>query len=261
MEQVMMTNDLSDLAIDLPIMTGGNSSFGLKESLIKRLLSTIYAHPQQRNVYGYLTEISAFRGIFSLMRELIENDAAFREFLKTTLKDQYFPFEQTIRFLRNVLNHTTSSGLIIKLEDYEIQKDFILSPKVQRVQKLNGSAKISLDFLYAKYISQRKGSENYGLKIEIDFASLKSGLALEKLITWHDLYLLSELCFNLSQIAEHQLKVPQITAKKPVPVRKKSSSSPTKKHISSAKKEKKAESSTPTKGKPTRTKKIPSKAK
>ncbi len=217
MEQVMMTNDLSDLAIDLPIMTGGNSSFGLKESLIKRLLSTIYAHPQQRNVYGYLTEISAFRGIFSLMRELIENDAAFREFLKTTLKDQYFPFEQTIRFLRNVLNHTTSSGLIIKLEDYEIQKDFILSPKVQRVQKLNGSAKISLDFLYAKYISQRKGSENYGLKIEIDFASLKSGLALEKLITWHDLYLLSELCFNLSQIAEHQNINRQSTRSKETP--------------------------------------------
>lgn len=259
MEQVMMTNDLSDLAIDLPIMTGANSSFRLKESLIKKLLSTIYAHPQQRNLYGYLTEISAFRGIFSLMRELIENDAAFREFLKTTLKDQYFPFEQTIRFLRNVLNHTTSSGLIIKLEDYEIQKDFILSPKIQRVQKLKGSAKITLDFVYAEYISQRKGSENYGLKIELDFACLKAGLALEKLITWHDLYLLSELCFNLSQIAEHQLKVSHINAKKTDPVRKKSISSPAKKGTASAQKSKKSESPKIRKRKSPRTGKILSK--
>lgn len=206
MEQVMISNDLSELAMDIAIKTGKKSSFWLKESLIKRLLKSIYTHPQQRNLYGYLTEISAFRGIFSVMRELIENQSEFRDFLKTTLQDQYFPFEQSIRFLRNVLNHSTDSGLIIKEEDYEIQKDFILSPKIQRIQKLKGSAKISLEFRYAKYINQRKGSENYGLKIEIDFASLKSGLALEKLVTWHDLYLLSELCFNLSQLAEHQIK-------------------------------------------------------
>jgi hypothetical protein len=70
------------------------------------------------------------------MRELIENDENFRNFLKDTLKDQYFPFEQTIRFVRNVLNHGTTHNLLIKLEDYEVQKDFILSPKVQRVNAL-----------------------------------------------------------------------------------------------------------------------------
>jgi hypothetical protein len=95
------------------------------------------------------------------MRELIENDADFRIFLKETLKDQYFPFEQSIRFIRNVLNHGTSSNLSIKLEDYEIQKDFILSPKVQRVNQLKGSAVIHLKFKYSEYIKQRKGSPDY----------------------------------------------------------------------------------------------------
>ncbi len=90
------------------------------------------------------------------MREVIENDAFLRDSLKTLLQDQYFPFEQTIRFLRNVLNHATTSGLNLKLEDYEIQKEFILSPKIQRVHKLKGSAEIILNFTYAKYISQRK---------------------------------------------------------------------------------------------------------
>ena len=192
MEQLMLTNDLSDLAMDYPLRTGKNTSFTLKERMLKRLFTSFYGHQEQRNVYGYLTEISAFRGIFSVMREMIENDANFREDLKDLLRDQYFPFEQLIRFLRNVLNHTTTSSLKLKLEDYEVQRDFILSPKVQRVQKLNGSAKITLDFYYSEYVAQRKGSLEYWIQLSIDFKKLKPDLQLEKLVSWHQLYLLSE---------------------------------------------------------------------
>ena len=215
MEQVILRNDLSDLAMNLPIKTWKTSSFLLKESLIKNLLVSLYKHPDKRNVYGYLTEISAFKGIFSVMREVIENDASLREFLKTTLQDQYFPFEQMIRFLRNVLNHSTTSWLTLKVEDYEVQRDFILSPKVQRLQKLKGSAEISLDFVYAKYISQRKGSTTYGIHFKLDFAQLKPWIGLEHLISWHDLYLLAELCFNLSQLVERSSSnLPKETPKK-----------------------------------------------
>ena len=140
------------------------------------------------------------------MREMIENDANFREYLKDLLKDQYFPFEQLIRFLRNVLNHTTTSSLKLKLEDYEVQRDFILSPKVQRVQKLNGSAKITLDFHYSEYVAQRKGSLEYWIQLSIDFKKLKPDLQLEKLVSWHQLYLLSELCFNIAQLADQYFK-------------------------------------------------------
>ena len=206
MEQLMLTNDLSDLAMDYPLRTGKNTSFMLKERMLKRLFTSFYGHQEQRNVYGYLTEISAFRGIFSVMREMIENDANFREYLKDLLKDQYFPFEQLIRFLRNVLNHTTTSSLKLKLEDYEVQRDFILSPKVQRVQKLNGSAMITLDFHYSKYVAQRKGSPEYWIQLSIDFKKLKPDLQLEKLVSWHQLYLLSELCFNIAQLADQHFK-------------------------------------------------------
>ena len=206
MEQLMLTNDLSDLAMDYPLRTGKNTSFMLKERMLKRLFTSFYGHQEQRNVYGYLTEVSAFRGIFSVMREMIENDANFREYLKDLLRDQYFPFEQLIRFLRNVLNHTTTSSLKLKLEDYEVQRDFILSPKVQRVQKLNGSARITLDFHYSKYVAQRKGSLEYWIQLSIDFKKLKPDLQLEKLVSWHQLYLLSELCFNIAQLADQYFK-------------------------------------------------------
>ena len=206
MERLMLTNDLSDLAMDYPLRTGKNTSFMLKERMLKRLFTSFYGHQEQRNVYGYLTEVSAFRGIFSVMREMIENDANFREYLKDLLRDQYFPFEQLIRFLRNVLNHTTTSSLKLKLEDYEVQRDFILSPKVQRVQKLNGSARITLDFHYSKYVAQRKGSLEYWIQLSIDFKKLKPDLQLEKLVSWHQLYLLSELCFNIAQLADQHFK-------------------------------------------------------
>ena len=206
MEQLMLTNDLSDLAMDYPLRTGKNTSFMLKERMLKRLFTSFYGHQEQRNVYGYLTEISAFRGIFSVMREMIENDANFREYLKDLLKDQYFPFEQLIRFLRNVLNHTTTSSLKLKLEDYEVQRDFILSPKVQRVQKLNGSAMITLDFHYSEYVAQRKGGLEYWIQLSIDFKKLKPDLQLEKLVSRHQLYLLSELCFNIAQLADQHFK-------------------------------------------------------
>ena len=212
MEQVIITNDLSELAMSIAIPTWEKSSFTLKEWLIKNLLSSIHAHPKQRNIYGYLTEVSSFKGIFSIMRELIENDESFRNFLKETLKDQYFPFEQTIRFVRNVLNHWTTSNLLIKQEDYEVQKDFILSPKVQRVNNLKGSALIKLNFVYSKYIAQRKGSKDYWIQLSIDFKRLKPGLQLEKLISWHNLYLLSELCYNLSLLRDVKHK----TLSKPI---------------------------------------------
>ena len=212
MEQVIITNDLSELAMSIAIPTWEKSSFTLKEWLVKNLLSSIHAHPKQRNIYGYLTEVSSFKGIFSIMRELIENDESFRNFLKEILKDQYFPFEQTIRFVRNVLNHWTTSNLLIKQEDYEVQKDFILSPKVQRVNNLKGSALIKLNFVYSKYIAQRKGSKDYWIQLSIDFKRLKPGLQLEKLISWHNLYLLSELCYNLSLLRDVKHK----TLSKPI---------------------------------------------
>lgn len=202
LEQVIITNDLSELAMDLPIKTGEKSSFMLKEKQIKQLFSSIHSHPEKRNVYWYLTEISAFKWIFSITRELIENDENFRNYLKNLLQDQYFPFEQTIRFLRNVLNHATSSNITLKTEDYEIQKDFILSPKVQRVNQLKWSATIKLNFIYSKYIKQWQWNKNYWFKNDIDFKKLKPNIPLENLVSRHNLYLLAELCFNISKIAE-----------------------------------------------------------
>ncbi|MEI8252179.1 MAG: hypothetical protein WCG25_00120 [bacterium] len=73
-----------------------------------------------------MVEINSFRGIFSVMREMIETEEKFQLFLKQKLKDKYFAFEQVIRFLRNVLNHIETADVKLKIEDFVKQKDYVI---------------------------------------------------------------------------------------------------------------------------------------
>lgn len=198
-EQLIKNNDLSRYTKDFPIKTSDHSSFIIKASNIKKTLSEISKNKEKRNIFGYLTEINAFKWIFSITRELIDNNTDFNKFIETRLKDQAFNFEQTIRFARNVLNHTTTSTIRLKEWDFRTQKEFLI--KWKKIKK------ISLDFNYAKYIKERKWNKEYWIKTEINFEKLKEHVSFFEIISLHNLYLLSELCFNLSEIFRVQYKI------------------------------------------------------
>jgi hypothetical protein len=53
---------------------------------------------------------------------------------------------------------------------------------------------------YADYFVERKWSKEYGLNIEIDFHKLKEWQKLFDIVPLHQIYLLAEFCFNLSEI-------------------------------------------------------------
>lgn len=103
--------------------------------MVKKILSDIYAHPDKKNIFGYMVEINSFRGIFSVMREMIETQETFQKFLTEKLKDKYVAFEHIIRFFRNVLNHIETADVKIKLDDYLKQKDYL--SKGQNISKLS----------------------------------------------------------------------------------------------------------------------------
>lgn len=176
---------------DLQIKTGSHTKFSLKSSQISALLSEIHKHPDSKNVFGYLTEISAFRGIFSVMREMIEKLPTFRSKLQELFWDEYRNFEQVIRFLRNVLSHSTTPSLLVHLADFQQQRDFLSS---QKIKKLN------LHFVYADHIKQWEGSKTYACDVELDLFSLKPLTPLFNVVNLHQMYLLAELCFNVSKI-------------------------------------------------------------
>jgi len=111
-----------------------------------------------------LVEISSFRGIFGIMRELLENNEKFKKFVESKLLEQYFSFEQIVRLVRNILSHTTTADICIKKDDFVKQRDFLTYEK---------NPKIEFDFLYSKNRKEWSGKQDYGIKINIDFAKIK----------------------------------------------------------------------------------------
>ena len=161
----------------------------------------MYKNPDKKNIFWYLVEISAFRWIVSSTRELLDNNKEYHDFVSQKLKDQYFAFEQIIKLIRNVLSHTTTASINLKPDDFEKQKDFLVSEK-----------KSIIDFTmkYATYFREWKWTSAYWITIKIDFKKLKNGQKLFEIIPVHQLYLLSELCYNMSEVFRIQrLKSPK----------------------------------------------------
>lgn len=221
---------LLSLSEPLSIPTGDHTKFSINPDLTTSLLHEIHTHPTSKNVFGYLAEISAFRGIFGVMREMIEKEPNFRISLQTLLGDQYFPFEQTIRFLRNVLSHSSTPSLLIHQEDFQKQKDFLLTfpltkggrgVQVQPEERNIKKGLILLHFVYKAHLPQREGSADYACDTQIDFSSLKAGTSLRKIISLHQMYLLAELCYNITKIINAALKKRSAAKPQPFPSKKK----------------------------------------
>ncbi len=185
-------------AQDCKIYTWGKKNFILKWTVVKKILSDIYAHPDKKNIFWYMVEINSFRGIFSVMREMIDTQKNFQIFLDKRLRDKAFAFEQVIRFMRNVLNHIETADFKLKIDDFIKQKTFILKEK-----KIS---KIKFDLKYADYFIEWKWSKDYGLDIEIDFGKLKEGQKIFDIVSLHQIYLLSEFCFNISEVFRGGIK-------------------------------------------------------
>jgi hypothetical protein len=59
---------------------------------------------------------------------------------------------------------------------------------------------LHFDFTYSKYFKERKWDEKYGLDIKIDFSKLEEWEKFTDIIPLHQLYLLCELSYNISEI-------------------------------------------------------------
>lgn len=103
------------------IPTGDTTAMVLNTSMIKKILADIHAHPDKKNIFGYLATISGLRGIFSCMKDFMQQDVQFEKFLKELL-DEHFPaFQKIIYFCRNVLSHHITADIVLTREDYEKQ--------------------------------------------------------------------------------------------------------------------------------------------
>ncbi len=191
MEDILQQQDMSQNLKPIKIKTWKTTNFTINTKLISPILKEIHEKESQRNLFGYLTELSARRGIFSATKEGIENDEGYYAFVRKTLDWQFFPFMQIINLARNILSHHMNSNLAIKSDDYAKQKTFLLQKDITRIH---------LKFSYATYIKEWRGSKDYWIDIKINIKNLREWMSIYKIISHHQLYLLSELCYNLSEI-------------------------------------------------------------
>lgn len=191
LEQEAKAKDFSGNVEDKKISTWGTSYFVIKAKMVKPLLENIYKNPDKKNLFGYLVEISAFRWLFGTFKELMDNEPVFQKFLKQKFGKQYVVFEQIIKFLRNVLSHSTTSHVNLKTDDFEKQKEYLM----KYVDTL-----LDFKFLYVDFFPEWKWSKDYGMRITVDFKKLKDGASLFDIVSLHQLYMFSELCFNISEV-------------------------------------------------------------
>lgn len=227
LEDVIHHQDLSVYAKNLSVKTGKDTSFTLRWDTIKTLLQQIHSNPNKKNLFWFMVEINAWRGIFGTMRELLLDRDDFQRFVQHTLEDQYFAFEQVIIFVRNLLTHSIDSNITLEKDSIVGQKAYLSDRKISRVH---------LDFAYADYISSRSWSKQYGLDIELDFNTLKENKPLLDFISTHQLYLMVELCHNLCTL--YKQSKPKISSKR-TPWYKKQETKTYKRRAAQMKKEKK----------------------
>lgn len=191
LDNLIREKDFSSLATDTKVQTGDTSSFLLKKEKIHHLLKAFHQQGKHKNLFGYMVEINWLRGLFSTMKELLDDDKHFHAFIKKTLWKQFFPFEQIIIFVRNVLTHTQEINPVLDRENIVWQKSYLLDKDI---------TSIWMNFRYADYITVWTGSKEYGVSFSINFKNIKQWQKLLDVISLHTLYLIAELCFNLCEI-------------------------------------------------------------
>ncbi len=191
LENIIMNNDFSKYAQDLKIPTWDNTSFMLNGNNLKDKLKLISQNPGKKNIFWYFVELSSFRGVMSVMNELLETEWNFVPFLNDLLWKQFFDFVHIVKFARNVLIHATGSQLFIGINSFDKHRTFLTS---------KNKTILNINFNYSKKISWRTWSKDYSVDIKIDFAKMYSWRSFWKVISVHQLYLLCELCYNITLV-------------------------------------------------------------
>lgn len=132
------------------------------------------------------------------MKELLDNEPVFVKFLKNKFKDQFFDFEQVIKLIRNVLSHAITPQVNMKVTDFVHQKTFL---------QANKKLTITLDIVYADFFAEWAGNKEYGIHMVVDFKKLKDNQTLFDVISIHQMYMLCELCYNISEVFRMKYKL------------------------------------------------------
>ncbi|HOJ16298.1 MAG TPA: hypothetical protein PLC43_03920 [Caldisericia bacterium] len=200
--------NLSNAAKNIEIKLD-NNKFTLKGEKIKSCLEDSYINRNKPNILEYFVTWNAFRGIAMAVYEGIKNDN-FRKFIVSILsKDKFKHFYYIIKFIRDVLSHNIDNEIKLINENFDKTKNEFL--------KKNSSGIADFEFIYSRDFPDVKNflkdiPNNYGFKIQLNFNNLQDNsqqrYKFTDIISEWQLYMLMELCYNLSIYYRVKIKTP-----------------------------------------------------
>ena len=185
------TKDLTNESLFVVKKCSEDRAYYFNPDIIQELLNDAKNRRwDEISLFEYFVDFNAFRGICMAMVEAFRLENEFMEFMKERLGDEYENFYDILSFIRNVLSHNTQAEFKLNSKDFD--------GTLKRIRRMKRNEKVSLHFLYAKQLPEIASPEDdYGLNLSIDFGSLKEGMEFLSVISLWELFMVSELCFNL----------------------------------------------------------------
>lgn len=172
---------------------GDTNTYFLNGSLIRESLLSAFTNPHLPTGLGYFIEWNAFRGISASFYEgMKDKSGVFATKLKNALGDKYLSFSALVEFVRHTLSHNIDDEIRVMTKDF--------APLRERFKKANASSGIlDLQFEYCSFDIFKDFRPGYGFKVSFDFDSINDGDRFISVVSEYSLFMLSELCFNLTQ--------------------------------------------------------------
>ncbi|MDX1809941.1 MAG: hypothetical protein R3331_10410 [Sulfurospirillaceae bacterium] len=189
--KIAKTEKLSDRSLFVVKKCSEEKAYYFNAEIIYELLENAREyHNDEMSLFEYFVEFNSFRGICMAMVESLRLESDFQDYIKDKMQDQYENFFDIISFIRNVLSHNTHAEIRLNNKDYE--------GTLKRIRRMRRNEKVKLDFRYSRTLPEiSPPNSQYGVDICIDFLSLSKGEAFLDIVTLWDLFMISELCFNL----------------------------------------------------------------
>jgi hypothetical protein len=185
------TEDLTDRSMFVVKKFDEQNAYYFNADITYELLKNAREYKKDElSMFEYFVEFNAFRGICMAMVEALRLDNDFKKYIEAKFSNEYENLYDILSFIRNVLSHNTHAEIRLN------EKDF--AGTLKRIRRMRRDEKVSLNFKYSEALPEiSPPNSKYGVNISINFLSLKIGDEFLKIVTLWDLFMLSELCFNL----------------------------------------------------------------
>jgi len=184
LNSLIVNNNMEGFAFPAELPCG----FTLNHKLANTSFGAGYKSPEGW-FFGQTVLVAGLRGVSGAVSSGLKGHAkGLKQYLKKVLKESCDPFCNTMYFIRNFWSHNITNDFTLRKKD--IHK-FIMAEK-----------DCDLKFKYSSIdaFKEHWHTGDYGIDSNIDFKKVKEGDKLTDHVSELNMYKLSELCWNLSEL-------------------------------------------------------------